>query len=165
MPTSPRRSCKTLRRSLTSFARISVTSTPEHITGSGRRLSRYSARCCGDIPLRIVRGSWGSFCSKKCLAWTAASTDYAVILRLIINLQRYHILSMYSLLFYNLCGSIGYCKNLRFWYIITIVRRLYVAYERVSKQRSQGFNATLAFPFLALVYTRFSQYMQCWWSE
>lgn len=62
--TSPRRSCRTSMRSSTSFVRISATSAPEHITGSERRLSRYSARCCGDIPRRIARKSCGSFCSK-----------------------------------------------------------------------------------------------------
>ena len=59
--TTPRRSCRTLRRSSTISARTSATSAPGRITGSAKKPSRYSVRCCGDIPRRIARGSCGSF--------------------------------------------------------------------------------------------------------
>lgn len=63
-PTFPHRSFRTSRRSSTSYVRTSETSAPGRITGNAKKPSRYSARCCGDIPLRIVRRSCGSFCSK-----------------------------------------------------------------------------------------------------
>lgn len=63
--TSLRMSCRTSRRSSTSYVRTSETSAPGRITGNAKKPSRYSARCCGDIPRRIVRGLWGSFCSKS----------------------------------------------------------------------------------------------------
>lgn len=59
-----RRSCKTSRRSSTSSAHTSATSALGRITGSAKKPSKYSARCCGDIRRRIAQGSCGSFCSK-----------------------------------------------------------------------------------------------------
>ena len=67
--TSLRMSCRTSRRSSTNSAHTSVTSAPKRITGSAKKPSRCSVRCCGDIPRRIARGSWGSSMTNSAMCW------------------------------------------------------------------------------------------------
>ena len=90
--TTPRRSCRTLRRSSTISARTSATSAPERIIGSGKKLSRCSVRCCGDIRRRIARGLWGSFCynCRVRRAVLTASTTLCTTSLCVFNSNRLH---------------------------------------------------------------------------